>query len=115
MFAEVRRRFNTEISRISALAVTGCENDPPEVREAFLREFCTDPKTQPIAGQMELGVHPVGFPDVKNVLPILQQTYIEGVRKDRQMLMDLVIGADRFELTAEMFKERVKKKWCQLL
>ncbi len=110
VFSWIRNRFKKEISPISALAVTGCENDSPEVRQAFLAEFRSDPKTREIASQMEKGIFPVGFPPLKTMAPVFQQAYKEGMAKDRKTLMDLVIRSDRIELTRKLFKEELMPK-----
>ena len=108
VFSFIRERFVTEISPISALAVTGCENDSPEAREELVKEFGVNEATQQIAGQMELGIHPVGFPNIKTMMPAFQEAYKESIKNDQEMLMDLILKADKLHLTRKLFEEKVK-------
>ena len=82
-----------EISSISAVVITGCENDDTTRREELVQKFKVDSFTGEIASQTGMGIHPVGFPNVKDFPnPILQQAYIPWMAKDRDMLRELIIS-----------------------
>ena len=108
VFSFIGSRFRKEIIPISALVVTGCEQDTPEVRQKFVEEFRSDPQTKDIADQMKLGIHPVGFPPVKRMIPALQQAYKQPIEDDRKALIDLIVHCKREHLTKDMFETKVK-------
>ena len=80
-----------DISPISALVVTGCENCDPTTREQIVQEFKVGPSTREVANQMGMGIYPVGFPDVRQMIPLLQQAYKKGVVQDRDTLRELIV------------------------
>ena len=108
VFSFIRSKFNKEISPISALVVTACENDVADVREEFVEEFRSSHLTKDIALQMTKGIYPVGFPHIKRLVPALQQTYKHTMMEDRETLMDLIIQSRNAHLTRTLFEERVK-------
>ena len=108
VFSFIRGRFDQEISPISALAVTGCENDTPQARAAPVKEFGTNEATRRIATQMKKGIYPVGFPPVKDMIPALQHAYKEQMMEDQKTLLNLIIRADKMHLTKKLFVEQVK-------
>ena len=109
VFSFIRGRFDQEISPISALAVTGCENDTPEARRSLVREFQVNDATRQIASQMKKGIYPVGFPPVKNMIPALQHAYTQQMLVDRSTLRNLVIQSDKLHLTRKLFIEKVNQ------
>ena len=80
-----------DISPISGLVVTGCEQDDTTTREELVQEFKVDPVTREIASQMGMGIYPVGFPPVRRMLPVFQQVYKEGMLHDRDTLRELIV------------------------
>ena len=82
-----------EISSISALVVTGCENLTTTAQE-LVQKFKVDSSTREIASQMGMGIYPVGFPNVKDfTIPELQQAYLPQMVKDRDTLRGLIARA----------------------
>ena len=108
VFSFIRSKFSREISPISALAVTACENDIAGVREAFVEEFRSSDLTKDIALQMAKGIYPVGFPPMQKLVPPLQQYYKQIIAEDRKTLMDLIIQSRKAHLTRTLFEEKVK-------
>ena len=108
VFSFIRGRFDEEISPISALAVTGCENNTPQERAALVEEFGTNEATRRIATQMTKGIYPVGFPPVKDMIPALQHAYKEQMMEDQKTLLNLIIRADIMHLTKNLFVKQVK-------
>ena len=100
--------FDQDISSISALAVTHCENDTAEARTAMVKEFEVNEETKRIAAQMKMGIYPVGFPPVKSMNPILQGVYLSQMEEDRSTLLDVVIRADKVFLSKNLFREKVR-------
>ena len=83
-----------EISSISAVVVTGCENDDTTRQEELVQKFKVDSVTREIASQTGMGIYPVGFPNVKDFTnPILQQAYIPQMEKYRDTLKGLIARA----------------------
>ena len=83
-----------EISSISAVVVTGCESLTTTAQEELVQKFKVNSVTREIASQTGMGIHPVGFPNVKDFTnPILQQAYIPQMEKDRDMLRELIARA----------------------
>ena len=62
-----------------------------------------------IASQMEMGIYPVGFPDMPTVLPALRSIYEARMLADRETLRDLIVRADRPYLTRDLFTEITDK------
>ena len=107
VFSFIRGRFDEEISPISALAVTACENDTAEARRSLVREFQVNDATRQIASQMKKGIYPVGFPAVKDMIPALQHAYSQQMLVDRNTLRNLVIRSEKLHLTRKLFVEKV--------
>ena len=86
-----------DISPISALAVTGCEDECSDSREELVQEFKVNHYTRQFANQMGMGIYPVGFPDLRLIKPALQQAYKEVILQDRDTLRELIVrvNADR--------------------
>ena len=116
VFEYVRKKFTMEISPISALAVTNCENDNPQARAKLIQEFYDNVDTNPIANQMKMGILPVGFPPLKSLLPQLQVAYKDTMEQDQEALRDLIIRAEKPHLTSKLF-EKVRRDWilCTIL
>ena len=76
---------------VSALVVTGCEQDTTTAREELVQELKVDPTTREIASQMGMGIYPVGFPPVERMIPVLRQVYIPRMVQDRDMLRELIV------------------------
>ena len=104
VFSVIRCGFDQDISSISALAVTHCENDDAEARTALVEEFVSDKATRQIAAQMKMGIYPVGFPPVKSMNPILQHVYLPQMEEDRSTLQNLIFRAEMQCLTKYLFK-----------
>ena len=83
-----------DISPISALAITGCENFDATQREKLVQEFKTSPSTREVASQMGMGIYPVGFPPLRGMHSALKQAYKEGMLEDRDTLRGLIVRAN---------------------
>lgn len=108
VFTFLDTRLKKEMSPISALVVTGCENKNDKARSDLVDEFKRNRDTQKISAQMQMGVHPVGFPDLESMEELFQNAYRARMEKDRDTLRDLVFKADKLHLTKEMFLQKVK-------
>ena len=119
VFTFIREKFDQEISPISAVAVTGCENDSPAKRQDFIRDFRSNAVTKQIAFQMQLGVHPVGFPPLEQYDEELQEHYQKKMLRDQQYLWNLIIKLRTKHMTKQLFVDKVKpviiRKWCTML
>ena len=108
VFSFVEEKFVKEISPISALVITNCENLTPNARDDIVEEFRRDRNTKNIADRMEKGIYPVGFPDIKTMLPTLQRAYTSKMTEDRDTLLDLICQAEKLHLTKKLYLEKVK-------
>ena len=108
VFSFIGSRLVKEISPISALAITGCENKTFEARNLIVEEFRNDRTTQGIAKQMTKGIFPVGFPDIKSMKPALQTAYQSQMVEDRDALLDLICQSESLHLTKKLFLDNVK-------
>ena len=80
-----------EISSISALVITACEELTTTEREECVQEFEVYPYTREIADQMGMGIYPVGFPPLKIFPPWRHQAYIPQMVQDRDTLRELIV------------------------
>ena len=80
-----------DISPISALVVTGCEDMNATVRKQLVQEFMVDPSSRKVASQMGMGIYPVGFPPVNHMIPALRDYYTSGMEQDRDTLRELIV------------------------
>ena len=80
-----------DISSISALVVTRCEEDDTTKREKLVQEFKVVPRIREIASQMRMGIYPVGFPRLKYISPPLQETFRLQMVKDRDTVRELIV------------------------
>ena len=108
VFTFIQDRLVEEISPISALAVTGCENFKTERRDAIVKEFKVNKDTKRIAAQMEMGIYPVGFPDLDSMDPAFQKAYQPQIEKDVAALKNLIYRADKNHLTKDLFVRKIK-------
>ena len=83
--------FPKDISPISALVFTRCENMSTTEREQIVQEFKVDPSTREVASQMGMGIYPVGFPPLRNMRSVLHQAYKEVILQDRDTLRELIV------------------------
>ena len=104
VFSYMRKRrplailgFPKDITPISALVITGCEDDDTTVREELVREFKVHPHSREIASQMGMGIYPVGFPPLREMIPALRDVYLSDMLEDRDTLRELIVrvNADR--------------------
>ena len=93
IFSLIRKRLCNDFSPISALAITGCEDDTAGTRERIIQKFKCYLNTQDIASKMGMGIYAVGFPDVKSMNPVLQQYYKKQMLQDRDTLRGLIVRA----------------------
>ena len=114
-FSYIRNRFDPDISHISALAVTHCENDSPRAREDLIKEFQANEYTKPIADEMKMGIYPVGFPPLNTYEPQHQAIYKRQMEQDKKALEDLIVKAGRVHLTRKLFVKKTTGCTCAIL
>ena len=116
VFSFIRSKFDEEISPISALVVTNCENDSDEKRSKLVLEFSANQEAKKIVSQMKMGIFPVGFVPYDNMG--LEQIYRERMVQDRETLRDVIIGPEWPRLTEKLFLEKLKPEvatFCNIL
>lgn len=114
VFSFIRRKVHKEISPISALAITGCENDNKDARQKLIREFNSDSESKEIANQMEMGIQPVGFPPLDTWDSALHRHYQSKMVADREVLRDLIVRAESMHVTKELFESKLRRL-CTIL
>lgn len=104
-FDFITKNFRNEISSISALVITGCDGYDKPQKEDVIKDF-TESKPK-IAGFMEKGIHPVGFPDLTKLKPKLKALYEEDARNDQEELRRLIYSCDDKKLSREIMGETI--------
>lgn len=107
-FDFITKNFRNEISHISALVITGCDGYDQPQKEDVVKDF-TESKPA-IAGFMEKGIHPVGFPDMAKLKPKLKEAYEEDARSDQEELRRLIYSCDDKKLSREIMGETLWNK-----
>ena len=115
MYDYVTRNFVEEISSISALVITGCENITDEEREKNVNEFKS--RCPAVNAFMTKGILAVGFPDISKLKENLRQLCEEEQKDDQKQLRRLVYSCDNKILTKDIFKPKFidKIRACAIL
>lgn len=106
-FKVLTDHFQDNMSYISALVITNCDELNDEGRKRFIEEFEANEKSKPIAEFMKKGIYPVGFPDTKTMKPKLIDVYKEDMQTDRNTLLEVVKSSSKLHLSEEIFQESV--------
>ena len=109
-FNFIVKNLRRTASAISALVVTGCEEDKESARTEMIIEFNSSSNTMPIADFMGKGIYCVGLPDLKKVKPTIIKVYTESIAEDVAGLHKLVRSSEESQLPDEIFDERVWAK-----
>ena len=96
--------FRKEVSDISALVVTCCEDLDEHGRRSFINDIKTNAETKSMIEFMGKGIFPVGFPPMKYLNPKLCPLYEEDVAADRKKLRELVFDCDKMYLSEEIWR-----------
>ena len=122
IFNAICEMYKEEIPNISALVVTGCECIDEEGRKRLIEELNSVTVTREFVQFMKKGIHPVGFPNIKNIKPALRDEYEQGIISDTNSLKGLVLDASELltmDLESLPRKKRTEKgtwfKFCSLL
>lgn len=115
-FDYILRYFREDISALSALVFTQCDNLSLSGRERILEEFKHDPKRAVIADFMKKGkgMHTVGFPDLNDMPSALRSVYEDLVGSDQKMLRNLVYGCEKRYLSEQLLRQSFWEK-CVIL
>lgn len=97
---------SSEVAKMSALVITGCEDMGAAKRAEYVQEFKSDSLTKPIANFMQLGIYPVGFPDVSDMSEILQSAFSTVIENDSQTLLKLLADNPQKRMGKEIFDDR---------
>ena len=89
----IEENMKQSIGIFSAAVITGCENLDAEGRKKTIEEFKSDRITGKFASMLQLGVHTVGFPDIKTYPEQIRSIFTEIAKKDTQELHKLVYRA----------------------
>ena len=106
--------FRKEISAISALVVTCCEELDARGRRGTINDLRTNPETKSMIEFMGKGVFPVGFPPMDDIKPGLRAVYEEDAAADKKQLRELVYNCHEMYLTQEIWQEAFWRR-CTIL
>ncbi|XP_020911055.1 immune-associated nucleotide-binding protein 3 [Exaiptasia diaphana] len=104
-FNYITENFRNDISEISTLVITNCENDDDEGRQDIIEDFTKSQRAT--ANFMKKGIHAVGFPDIQKVKQKLRAAFQEDIEKDTEKLRDLVKKADEMRLGKKLFEPTI--------
>ena len=94
-FDFIRTHFSDELSSISALVFTQCENYTDEMKASHTTEFI---ETHPVIAKfMQKGIHCVGFPDMTKLKPALRKVYEDNIKSDQEHLRQLVYSCNEMK------------------
>lgn len=99
-----------DISDISALVITHCEDKNAKARERIVSEFTSHEHTRDIATFMKKGMVCVGFPKIEDVDEDLQDAYKKKAKKDSDALHELVTKSEEIRLKEEFINNMFWKK-----
>ena len=106
-FDFIRNKFGENVSAMSALVITNCDNKDEKGRSEVVEEFKTNALTKPTAEFMKSGIYAVGFPPKKDYtsLPYSVKAYYEqSITKDQEKLWGLVKQSSKARLNKELYK-----------
>ena len=113
-FKFIIKNFKNEISEISALIITGCDNEDEEGRKKIVEEFTINPVTKEIASFMGKGIHCVGFPTLTNMKQQIKTIIEEDMKKDITMLRNLAFNSSEMKGSKEILQYSFWEK-CNIL
>ena len=87
---EIVKNFKEDVSDVSALVFTACEQYNQAKRDSIVNDFQSKPKFKHVAEMMKRGIHTVGFPDFSEMDEHISQIYEPGVKADQEKLRQLV-------------------------
>lgn len=108
------KNFRKEISAISALVVTSCDDLDEDGREKVRKEFFSNANTTEVANFMGKGIFTVGFPDLSKVKPKYREDYEADAKQDAEVLRELVCECSILRLSQQNFEDSFWSK-CIIL
>ena len=109
---EVIMRHFTQISEISALIVTNCDQKGKAARSRIKEDIETSAKF--ITNFVKKGIFTVGFPNLSEIDEDMRPLYEESIKKDETMLRDLVDSCEEEKLSKEIMIESVWESLSRL-
>ena len=104
MIKRIKKHFN-QISPMSALLITHCEQKSDDARKKIVKSFktSTDQDVLNICTFMKKGIYTVGFPDLQLFREKFRTQYAEEMEIDVQTLHKVIYQSTEMLLTSEMF------------
>ncbi len=103
----IREKFSNEISEISALVITNCDQMTEDARTRLVEEFKTNPLTKDTADFMKAGIYTVGFPSREfycNLPEMFKHYFEQSIAKDRIMLWNIIKRHSRAKLYRQLYR-----------
>ena len=95
-------KWKDQVSFVSALVITHCDNDDESDRQALVQELTTNPLTKEAATYMKKGIYTAGFPDTRMMKPFLHKLMQEDIEEDRQKILKLIANCDATVPTSDL-------------
>ena len=113
-FSTFFKKFGNDVSAISALVMTGCEQHDEDTRSKLKDAFRRNELTAEVAKFMYKGIHPVGFPDTSKMKEELEAFYKVGMETDSKSLRHLIMDSGEMRLSKEIFGEELWERLAKL-
>ena len=84
------RKVHPCVSKRSALLLAGCEGKDEAAREMIVEKFRDDPFTKDVVNFMQQGIYAVGFHDISEISPSMEEMFTEDMMKDAERLRNIV-------------------------
>lgn len=108
-----------ELSPISALIITRCDNFDEEKLANIPKEYKEVECTKHVCEFMKKGLFPVGFPDLAKVREEFRSAYAKDAEEYKKQLQKLICEAKEKKLTTKHEREeansKAKKSLCNIL
>ena len=104
-FEFVIENFSRDISDISALIVTNCDQKGSKAREAYIKDIKDNEVTKQIARFVNKGIFAVGFPHIEDIDEEMRPFIEKRVEDDKEKLKKLVSESGEMRLTKELFDD----------
>ena len=114
-FKLLMHHFKNDVSKVSALILTGCDEMTDDGRKDYIEKFRKNPDTRVITAFMEKGIYCVGFPDHKTAKPVIMTALEKDIRKDEEVIrQQLYCSEETCFLFNASFREKCRKA-CTIL
>ena len=112
------QNYCDNISPISALVLTNCEQKDKKSRSKIIQDLRSDPLTKPTAEFFKAGIYTVGFPpksDYMNLPKPIKDCYQQFIDKDKEQLWSLIKRSSEARHSKHLFNIEERKPECTII